>query len=54
MQIVDSSCFLVGPAPPFSPVFGRKCSQVVPKFIDPVLAANGQRDHESQHVFAVP
>ena len=27
---VDSSCFLVGPAPPFSPVFGRNCSQVVP------------------------
>jgi hypothetical protein len=30
VYLVDSSCFLVGPAPSFSPVFGRKCSQVVP------------------------
>jgi hypothetical protein len=29
--LVDSSCFLVGPTTPFSPVFGRNCSQVVPK-----------------------
>lgn len=28
--LVDSSCFLVGPVPPFSLVFGRYCSQIVP------------------------
>jgi hypothetical protein len=27
-----SSCLLVGPDPSFSPVFGRKCSQLVPNF----------------------
>ena len=31
VYLVDSSCFLVGPTPPFSPVFGRYCSQIVPK-----------------------
>jgi hypothetical protein len=30
--LVDSSCFLVGPTPPSCLVFGRNCSQVVPKF----------------------
>ena len=30
VYLVDSSCFLVGPTPPFSPVFGRNCSQIVP------------------------
>ena len=34
VHLVDSSCFLVGPTPPFSRVFGRNCSQIVPKFID--------------------
>ena len=34
VYLVDSSCFLVGPTPPFSPVFGRNCSQVVPRFGD--------------------
>ena len=33
VYLVDSSCFLVGPYPPFSLVFGRYCSEVVPKFI---------------------
>ena len=32
VYLVDSSCFLVGPVPPFVPVFGRYCSQLVPKF----------------------
>ena len=31
VYLVDSSCFLVGPTPPFSLVFGRYCSHVVPK-----------------------
>jgi hypothetical protein len=31
VYVVDSSCFLVGPTPPFSLVFGRYCSQIVPK-----------------------
>jgi hypothetical protein len=30
VHVVDSSCFLVGPTLPFSPVFGRYCSQIVP------------------------
>ena len=30
VYLVDSSCFLVSPTPPFSLVFGRYCSQVVP------------------------
>ena len=34
VYLVDSSCFLVGPTPSFSPVFGRNCSQVVPRFGD--------------------
>ena len=33
VYLVDSSCFLVGPAPSFFPVFGRCCSQIVPKFL---------------------
>ena len=32
VYLVDSSCFLVGPTPPFSLVFGRNCSQVVPNY----------------------
>jgi hypothetical protein len=32
VNLVDSSCFLVGPTPSFSLVFGRCCSQIVPKF----------------------
>src|SRR5262245_59912379 len=32
IYVVDSSCFLVGPTPPFSFVFGRNCSQLVPTF----------------------
>jgi len=32
VYLVDSSCCLVGPTPPLSPVFGRYCSHVVPKF----------------------
>jgi len=35
--LVDSSCFLVGPTPPFSLVFGRNCSQIVPTFADPQM-----------------
>jgi hypothetical protein len=31
VYLVDSSCFLVGPHPSFSLVFGRNCSQIVPK-----------------------
>ena len=34
VYLVDSSCFLVGPAPSFSLVFGRYCSQVVPRSVD--------------------
>ena len=30
LYLADSSCFLVGPTPPFFPVFGRNCSQIVP------------------------
>jgi hypothetical protein len=30
VYLVDSSCFLVGPTPGFSLVFGRYCSQIVP------------------------
>ena len=33
VYLVDSSCFLVGPTPPFSLVLGSYCSQVVPRFI---------------------
>jgi hypothetical protein len=32
VYLVDSSCFLVGPTPPFSLMFGPDCSQVVPNF----------------------
>jgi len=32
VYLVDSSCLLVGPTPSFSLVFGRYCSQIVPKF----------------------
>lgn len=32
--VVDSSCFLVGPDSSFYTVFGRNCSQVVPKVLD--------------------
>jgi hypothetical protein len=38
VYLVDSSCFLVGPAPRFSPVFGRICSQIVPTPGDPEKA----------------
>src|SRR5438094_8773561 len=41
VYLVDSSCFLVGPTPSFFPVFGRNCSQVVPKFL--TVAALSQR-----------
>ena len=30
LYLVDSSCFLVGLTPQFSPVFGRNCFQIVP------------------------
>ena len=31
VYVVDSSCFLVDPTPSFFPVFGRNCSQIVPR-----------------------
>jgi hypothetical protein len=34
VYVVDSSCFVVGPTPPLSPVFGRNCSHIVPRFLD--------------------
>jgi hypothetical protein len=30
VYLVVSACFLVGPTPPLSLVFGRVCSQIVP------------------------
>ena len=36
VYLVDSSCFLVGPTSPFSLVFGRNRSQVVPNLLRPL------------------
>src|SRR5262245_1203112 len=33
VYLIDSSWLLAGPAPSFSPVLGRNCSQVVPNFL---------------------
>jgi hypothetical protein len=48
-HLVDSSCSLVGPAPLFSPVFGRNCSQIVPK-----LSARGIPTRTRRRCFCKP
>jgi hypothetical protein len=39
LDVLDSSCVLVGPDPAFSPLFGWFCSHVVPRFSREVLKA---------------
>jgi hypothetical protein len=47
VYLVDSSCFLVGPTPPFSLVFGRYCSQVVPTYGSSLFVDFGQNECRS-------